>query len=152
MPRGAVHASHLVIVEIALVDLAVGCGDLSKERQARSENCRALELITDIVRCNDGPGIHRRPDVRNVDLAFTVDFDFHHRSDVGQEAAMGSDAEPVSFTRIFLSPARSLRCDLDYTPQASGVQWVRFCFFRLVTLVLKVDSARRANQPQQIVN
>src|SRR5258706_13268282 len=136
VPRSTGYARELVIVEIALVDCSSGRGDLTEPRQARSEDCRALELVANIVRSDYGARINRRPNIRNVDLAFAVDFDFHHGRDVGQEAAMSGDAETVSLARSFLGPDRSLGCDLYYPPQAPSVEWVGLRFFRVVAFVL----------------
>jgi len=72
--------------------------------------------------CDYGACIHSSPHAGNVHLSLVVHLDFYYGSDVSQEAAVGGNAEAVSLTLGFFTPARFLGRDLYHAPQATRVE------------------------------
>ena len=80
---------------------------------------RALDLRADAIRIDGRPAVDGHVDPRNGHIALLVDRHFHDRRDIGHEAAVDGDAEPVALRQL-AAPARLLGYELDDAAQPPG--------------------------------
>src|SRR6185312_8225868 len=145
------HARYRVSIEIRLLDFSTGGGNLTHERDTGSEHRRAFELRFHPVGIDHPPGIQSEVHARNPDLA-SVHFHLDDRCYVGQETAVGRNAERASRDRLAIRPVRFVRHDLDNVPQSRGVEReLRIAPSRLLqTFFFEVDGSWLADELQQI--
>jgi Fic family protein len=104
LDRRFVHAENRVIVEVALVDLAVAGGDFAHGRQARAKHCGAFELRAHPIGIDNRARVHHGIDARDGELALRADGHLHYRSNVGEEAAVRRDTQTVPFGQAAFAP------------------------------------------------
>src|SRR5687768_1897152 len=100
-----VHPGHLKVVEIRLVDLAGGRGDLAGPRKPYSHHGRTLELRTNAVRVDDHTSVDDLFDARNPKGALGIDLDLDDGRDVAVEAAVRGNAHPAAAARLAVRPS-----------------------------------------------
>src|ERR1700687_1299010 len=151
--RSLRHAGNWVIVEIRLIDRAVGRRNLAGARQTGAEDRRALELGAGEFWIGDEPRIDRGMHVRAFDLAVVVDFDLAHRRHISDEAAMDSDTHSASLTHFALAPAGLFGGYLNDAAQAAGIDRIGTIGRTVIRVVspFEIDNARRSDQLQQII-
>src|ERR1700693_1490456 len=93
LPGNLIDARYGIVVEIRLIDDALGSRDLAGSRHAGSEHRSALELCAGQIRIHDSSSVYYRIYARNVDFTPIGYFHFHNRGHIGKEAAMSSNAK-----------------------------------------------------------
>src|SRR5438128_3245393 len=151
--RRRVDASHLVVVEVRLLDPAALEADLAKSRKADAPHNSAFELRPDAIEIDNRAAIEG--DVHARDRQFAIGTDRHLDDDRGiaDEAAVRRDTEAMA-SRQLAAPAGLARRLLDHPPQSSRVERIELRVFAVEPFIRHrrcVDEAIRADQLKEIV-
>ena len=116
---------------------------------------RTLHLRAHPLGMHAVAAVHHGVDARDGDLALVAHHHVHHGGNVGDEAAVRGDAEPLPLGQL-LAPPRLLGGDLHDVPQPprlDGVGLERLAVVppRRRDLLARIDGARRADQLQEEV-
>src|SRR5438093_670729 len=129
--RRRVDASHLVVVEVRLLDPAGLEADLANGRKADAPHDGAFELRPDAIGIDNGAAIEGDVHARDRQLPVGADRRFNDNRGIADEAAVRRDPEAMA-SRQLASPAGLDRRLLDHAPQACRVE-------RIALRVLAVD-------------
>src|ERR1700722_7855284 len=119
--RSLVDAGNRVAIEIRLLNRAVLGGDFSASGDTSSESPRAFELRLRDLRIHYQPRVHYAVDAWNSNVSLIVHLDFNHRRNIGEEAAMGGNAQAGSLAQFAFSPTGLLNHHLGHAPQTAGL-------------------------------
>src|SRR6266704_286187 len=132
--RRRVDASHLVVVEVRLLDPAGLEADLANGRKADAPHNSAFELRTDAIRIDNGTAVEGDVHARDRQLPVGADRHFDDNRGTADEAAVRRDPEATASGQP-AAPAGLSRRLLDHAPQASRVERIALGVFAVDPLV-----------------
>jgi hypothetical protein len=152
LPGDLINASYGIVVEIRLIDDALGSRNLTGSRHAGSEHHGAFELCARQIRIHNSSRVNHRVDPRNVDCSPISYFHFHNRGHVGKEAAMSSNAKTGAFAGFALAPLRFFGNHLRHTTQPRCVDWIDVIRSTVVLIAraLEILDTIRADEFEQV--
>ncbi len=147
--RRLADAQHLIIVEVALLNLAVLEGDFALQGHAHTHDRGALHLRADSIRIDRRTAVDGEVEPRNGDVAFVVHCCFDNDCGIAQVVTEHSQAEAVT-GRQFAAPSRLVRDELHHIAKTPGVDRIHLRILGVVPEVRRrardVHDARRADE------
>src|SRR6202521_352993 len=142
--RHLINSSYGIVLKIRLVDYTFRSRNLARSDNAGPEDRGTLELGARRLRIYDQACVQGHIHSGNSHLTLIVDFDFHYRGDIGQEALMRRNPYPRSLAMLPLSPAGFFRDRLRNMAKTSGFPRIGVHRSPIVRVfhTLKVDCAR----------
>src|SRR3954454_2144142 len=151
--RAFADPQHLIVMEVVLLHTPVLESHLRVLGDAQPHYRGAFDLGTNALRIHDEAGVDRRIHTWHRHVALIVYCNFDHRRDIGEEAALYSDAQPVTLRQL-APPAGFLGGELDYATGAGGIDRIRIPRISIVPQLVghglaRINDTRRADHLEQ---